>query len=72
MWVDTAIKNKQHKDYSISDLCADDTCNLKKYIMRMKKKTILQKKLSATLKSSTTEKLFIQDSKIATMFITWY
>ena len=44
MWVNTAMEDKQHRDHSILDLCTDDTCNLKKHIMCMKKKKLFSKK----------------------------
>ena len=49
MWINTAIKNKWHKNHSISNLCADDTCNLKKRAMHMKKKNYFAKKIVSNI-----------------------
>ena len=50
IWIDMAIKNKQHKDHSISDLCADDTCNLKKHVICMKKKNYFAGEIVSNIK----------------------
>ena len=49
-WVDTVIRNKQHKNHSILDLYADDTCSLRKHIMHMKKKNYFAGEIVSNIK----------------------